>query len=196
MLLVKVLISQLFFKRWALVQSEIWHSSLITESKIIDLVLKNAISICGGRFSCNSWETFIKSHPNNIHRAKPRQHCLGGLVLCLMLSFEVVLPFLVISLHAASSICHSHTKAAPDGLWSANTAAGNLLWIFIWQNEVRKEISSFVLAPGSKFVTHVMAKLWTGWGLKSQCWSLIWQSECGGKSCGIGGNGILGNRIW
>lgn len=130
MLLVKVLILQLFFKVRALVQPEIWHSSLITESKIIDLVLKNLISICGGRFACNTWEIFIKNHLNNTHRAKPRQHHLGGLVLHFMLSFEVMLSFLVISLHAASSICHSHSKAAPAGLWSENTAAGNLLWRF------------------------------------------------------------------
>lgn len=165
--MVKILILWLFFKGWALVQSGIWHSSLITESKVIDLVLKYPIFICDAKFTGNSWETFIKNHPKNMHRAKPGQHHLGGLVLCFILSFELTLSFLVLSLHAASSICHSHTKAAPDGLWSENTAAGNLLWRLVWQKEVRKEISSSVLAPGSKFVTHVMPKLWTGWGLKS-----------------------------
>lgn len=147
MLLVKVLILQLFFKGWALVQSEVWHSSLITESKIINLVLKNLISVCGGRFTCKSQEIFIKNHPNNTQRAKPRQHCLVGLVLCFMISFEVMLSFLVISLHAASSICHSHTQAAPDGLWSGNTAAGNLFTLDLFDRTRRGRRSLLLCWP-------------------------------------------------
>lgn len=63
---------------------------------------------------------------------------------------------------------------------------------------MRKEISSSVLAPGSKSFSHLILKLMKWMRFEKSMLIPDLQTECGQKSCGITGigeNGILGNGI-
>lgn len=81
----------------------------------------------------------LKKNPNNTHRTKPKQFCFGELLLCPMLRFEIMSYFMAISLHAASSICHSHIKAATDDLRSDNIAVGNILMLYFFDRNRGRE---------------------------------------------------------
>lgn len=99
------------------------------ESKILDLVSKKLISICGGKFMCSSWEIFLKKK-----KKQPKQHTPpelnqtnAVLVNCFyaLCCFESMSYFMAISLHATSSMMPKSYKSC-------------CCWPPIWQHCSRK----------------------------------------------------------
>lgn len=159
--------------------TDLFGTSFIMGSKIMDLISLKLISICGGSVMSSSREIFIEipstSHTELNQSNTVLVNCFSALYKVLKLSYSVV-----ISLHTASSICHSHTKAATADLGCDNVAVGTTLMLYFW-NRNQSEEGDLCFCIGLWHLICCPCYAWTvNWiRLKTQCWSLMLQSKSG-----------------